>query len=191
MARCHMKSICPHWWDQTYAPFPSAVTLHKVLCAAHYEIAEIPASYFILVTNRRTHTRNKISTSTEARTDKDVRGDQTAGQGGDLQRQRWRKYKAEGRTRIMKERKVTEKEEGRHCAPCEDAIRCSPLCQYICRLPSDILEEKKEERVSTRYICRSLLCYMVSGRAREREREKHCSEGGLVGFMLSFIGWLD
>lgn len=78
---------------------------------------------------------------------------------------------------------------GLSCAPCEDAIRCSPLCQCICRLPSDVLEEKKKSKKgSSLDTCRSLLRHMSSGRERERE---HGRKGGAVGFTLSFIGWLD
>lgn len=81
--------------------FSIATMSHKALCVARCDTAEETdiASYFILVTNTGRHTRNKISTSAEAWTDKNVRRDKTAGQGGGMPRQRWRRWEAGGWTR--------------------------------------------------------------------------------------------
>lgn len=72
------------------------------LCILQYDIAwETDTSILfllMLLTNTRSHTRNKISASAEAGIDKDVRRDIAVGKGGGMQRRRWRQRKEQGAT---------------------------------------------------------------------------------------------
>ena len=62
-----------------------------------------------LITITRNHTRNKISTCAEVGIDKDVRGDISVGQGGGMQRQRWRKTDKNRKEQGLRRRKRMEK----------------------------------------------------------------------------------